>query len=93
MEDCPSGRIGKASMVRVDVSPKPLKEYLEANGNVLEPDIEVEAMANVSATKFIIRGEASKLDADKKISTNPPTTLEYGHETMGNFRYMDNTRG
>ena len=39
LEKCPSRRIGKVSTVKVDISPKLDVIELEANGNVLKPDV------------------------------------------------------
>ena len=93
LEDFPSGRLGEAPAIKVDISSKLDVKELEANGNVFErdeePDIKDKVEANVLAKQCTCSNEASKLDASKKIATKPPPTLQYGNETMGNFRYPD----
>ena len=78
LKNYPSGKIYKAHVVKVDVFSKSDIEELEANGYISEPneepDIDEEADANVPATKYICNGDASKLDANKKIATKPPPT-------------------
>lgn len=89
LEDCPTKRIDKEPMIKVDVPPNSKEEELKANDNVSKTDIEEQVEANIPAMKSTYSGDILKLDSGEKIATKPPRTPQYDNETTGNSRYPD----
>ena len=71
----PSGRVDKASTVKMNISPKMDTEDLVTSNNILEQDKEIdmkeETEADVPATKSTRSNEALKFDVGKKTATKP----------------------